>query len=292
MFGNYTISSHCSTHDHVCEVDYSLEPSDNFQNDPWDHFRLAIYCDLIICFTGIFSRVSNLFTEEEVSFYKRISILSTLIITLIAIIDFYRIKTCLFPRWCHEGIDDTIIPTYYFYQMNECPTYSSWLTYDYSDSDINHNDLCESTEYGCCEVVNIDCDAAYRDGDTYSLYQMIVNDYRGHWQMDINKIDEEGSNCPTIEEIIYRSSENDKNPHLIIYLSFTITIMIIMCLGIIYRICIRKESYKKTESDDVEKSTLWEESSEDDDEDDDDDDDDNDDDNDVTEKSWSLQASV
>jgi hypothetical protein len=257
MFGNYTISESCDNHNHVCEVDYNLDPTHYFLEDERSYiensFLYTISCMAMICFNGtLFHCLDNLFTNENNSFYRKFSICSLLIIILIYVIDIFTMdkETCLFARWCHEGIDNQIIPSFYFYQMNECPRYSSWLTYDYSDSD--RNDECETSEYGCCEVSNIECDAAYREGDTYSFYQVIL-EHRGHWSININKQDEERSNCPTVEELIYQVSQNDKNNYLALYLSYTITAMILMCLCMICRNCMKKEEYEKTDSDDVEK---------------------------------------
>ena len=259
MFGNYTISTSCDNHNHVCEVDYNLDPTHYFLEDESSSMRNSflymISCMALICFNGtLFHCLDNLFTNENNSFYRKFSICSLLIIILIYVIDIFTMdkETCLFARWCHEGIDNQIIPSFYFYQMNECPRYNSWLTYYYSDANSNHNYDCGSSEYGCCEVSNIECDAAYREGDTYSFYQVIL-EHRSHWSININKQDEEGSNCPTVEELIYQGSQNDKNNYLALYLSYTITAMILMCLCIICRNCIKKEEYEKTDSDDVEK---------------------------------------
>ena len=263
MFGNYTISEPCSEQNHVCMVDYNLDPVDYFLEDESSYMRnsflYAISCATLICFNGaLVNYLDNRFTNENIVFYRNVSIISIILLTLIYAIDIFTMdkETCLFARWCHGGIDDQIIPSFYFYQMNECPRFNSWVTGYYSDSDSNQNDKCETSEYGCCEVSEIDCDAAYSEGDTYSRYELIMKDYRGHWSISIDKLDEEGSNCPTVEELIYQVSKNDKNNYLALYLSYTITTMIIMCLCMICRNCMKKEEYEKTDSDDVEKAKF------------------------------------
>jgi len=262
MFGNYTISESCDNHNHVCEVDYNIDPDDNFLEDEHSYiensFLYAISCMAMICFAGtLFHCLDNLFTNENNSFYRNFSICSSLIMILICALDVLTMdkETCHFARWCHEGIDNQIIPSFYFYQMNECPRYNSWLTDYYSDANSNHNDKCENSEYGCCRVGDIECDAAYREGDTYSEYELSQN-YGGHWLISINKQDEEGSNCPTVEELIYQVSQNDKNNYLALHLSYTITAIIIMCLCMICRKCIKKDDYEKTASDDIEKAKF------------------------------------
>ena len=258
MFGNYTISETCDNQSHVCEVDYNLDPTDYFIDDLHSSILnrslYMISCVALICFSGtLFHFLDNMFTKENIVFYRNFSIISLLILVLIYVIDISTMdkETCHFARWCHEGIDNQIIPSFYFYQMNECPRYNSWLTDYYSDA--NSNDDCESSEYGCCEVSEIECDVAYREGDTYSFYQVIL-DHRGHWTININKQDEEGSNCPTVEEFIYQVSKNDlSNQMLNSIISYTITAMMLMCLYMICRKCMKKEEYEKTDSDDVEK---------------------------------------
>jgi hypothetical protein len=259
MFGNYTISDSCDNHNHVCEVDYNLDPADNFLEDERSYarnsFLYAISCMALICFAGTLFH----FTNKTIVFYKDLSIISIIFLTLIFAFDVYTMgkETCLFAKWCHEGIDDQIIPGFYFYQMNECPRSNSWLTDDYFEFDVQKNDSCETAKYGCCEVRSIDCDAAYDDDyGTYSFYQMILNDYRGSWSISINKQDKEGTNCPTVEDVIYRASTNDKNDYLVLYLSYTITTMIFMCIRMICRMCTKKDDYEKTDSDDVEKAKF------------------------------------
>lgn len=272
MFGNYTISDSCDNHNHVCPVNayrtedgINLDPSEYFIDDLHSSILNSslymISCVALICFSGtLFHCLDNMFTKENIVFYRNFSICSLLIMILIYVIDIFTMdkETCHFARWCHEGIDNQIIPSFYFYQMNECPRYNSWLTYYYSDANSNHNYDCGSSEYGCCEVSNIECDAAYREGDTYSQYELINNGHhRGHWSININKQDEEGSNCPTVEELIYQGSKNDlSNQMLNAIISYTITAMILMCLCIIFRNCMKKEEYEKTDSDDIEKAKF------------------------------------
>ena len=254
MFGNYTISDSCSAQNHVCEVDYNLEPADNFLEDErsyaGDSFLYAISCASLICFAGTLFH----FTNKTIVFYKDLSIISIIFLTLIFAFDVYTMgkETCLFAKWCHEGIDDQIIPAFYFYQMNECPRYGSWLAGDYSEYDMNHNDKCDSTEYGCCEIWDIECDTSYREGDTYSFYQFIRNRNISHWTLGINKLDEEGSNCPTIEELIYQVSKNDLASQIVnAIISYTITTIVIMFLCMICRMCTKKDDYEKTDSEEV-----------------------------------------
>ena len=271
MFGNYTISESCGAINHVCKVNAyqtkdgrDLEPSEYFTNDHSsvkDSFLYTIICVALICFTGALLHFINKGSSKVwVTFYRDITLISVILLFLIFGFDYYMMgkETCLFSRWCHGDIDDKIIPAFYFYQMNECPRYNSWMIDYYEQTDTNNGDDCESSEYGCCEVENIECDTAYREGDTYSFYQVIL-DHRGYWSININKQDEEGSNCPTVEELIYQVSKNDKNDlsnqMLNAIISYTITTIILMCLYMVCMKCMKKEDYEKTETDDVEKTS-------------------------------------
>jgi len=170
-------------------------------------------------------------------------------------------ETCLFAKWCNEGVDNTLIPSFYFYQMNECPSYTSWLVYDDYYHDENYNAECDTTEYGCCKIKDIECNAAYNDGQSYSFYQLTMTDaYRGSWITSINKLDEEGTNCPTVEDFIYRASMHDKDhykhypfKHFPLMLGSTVTAMIMMvCLPVVCGKRMGQGDYETTNSDDVE----------------------------------------
>ena len=70
MFGNYTISETCSEQNHVCEVDYNLDPVDYFLEDESSYMRNSflymISCMALICFNGtLFHCLDNRFTNEN-----------------------------------------------------------------------------------------------------------------------------------------------------------------------------------------------------------------------------------
>jgi hypothetical protein len=147
---------------------------------------------------------------------------------------------CKFPRWCHEGINDTIIENSYFYRMNKCPKFGSWLVYYYEDIieyDYNH---CEESLYGCCKIDNTSCDSVIREDDSYSFYQILL-ERNNRWYTSIEKIDESGSNCPTIEEIIYKVSSN------VIKINLKYEIIILLCMIIFMDIYIPYKLYSKSD---------------------------------------------
>lgn len=257
MFGNYTISNECTAPNHVCEVySYDIDPSENFQSDrsDWqDRTELRILC-MIFLMGGFFHILSTSLQSAKfwncitTSFY--VSFSGCLFITVLVLLTYAGPETgpetCSFMRWCHEGIDGQIIPSVYFYQMNECPKSSSTLTYyDYDDDHLN--DQCIYTEYGCCEIWGEDqlCDTSYKNGDSYSLYLMDLKRNRSHWALPVEKSDEEGSNCPTIEELIYKVQKEDSRRNNGFWIAFTIIYVMIMYFKLLWDITHSVRQFRK-----------------------------------------------
>jgi hypothetical protein len=120
-------------------------------------------------------------------------------------------ETCSFDRWCHESSTGGLTSSKIYYRLygEECPEVSVWLKYMYHDE--NHNEDCENTEYGCCEIWDPErCSTATSNHETYFDYQSDMERNISHWTLEVEKVDVSGSNCPTIEDIIYDVSvEND-----------------------------------------------------------------------------------
>lgn len=204
MFHDMTISSLCKTDNNIC-VDniYDLYGEENL-------FMQYIYSSLI-------SLIYFVLVLMNVKDYKRLTIMNIFSFILICIMiyihsEYSHTEMCKFPRWCHEGINDTIIENSYFYRMDKCPKFGSWLVYYYEDIidyDYNHfsRNHCEESFYGCCKIDNTSCDTVVREGDSYSFYQILL-ERNAKWFTSIEKIDDIGSNCPTIEEIINKVSSN------------------------------------------------------------------------------------
>ena len=251
MFGNYTISNECPAPNHVCEVE---EYGPFTGTSPFAYQRVVapVVSGAAICFLAILFHWVNIHATGITRPYMYYAI-SSLIVLFFYMIWQPDYETCSFMRWCHEGIDDQIIPTVYFYQMNECPKSSSSLTY-YDYSDMEQNDQCIYTEFGCCEIWGESqlCDASYQNGDSYSFYMMVMKRYDSHWVLPVEKSDEEGSNCPTIEELIYKVQKDDMNQRPF-YISFTIIVVSIMFINLLYEIMFRKTEYKAPSESDAEK---------------------------------------
>tara|TARA_B100001094_G_C18111477_1_gene761428 strand:- start:519 stop:1358 length:840 start_codon:yes stop_codon:yes gene_type:complete len=199
MFHDMTISELCKTDDHICKDNiYNLYSEQNNISQ----FKYTLPC--ILLYVSLFRFVKDL---------KRLAIINVFSILLLGFMiyihsEYSHTEICQFPRWCHEGINNTIIENSYFYRMNKCPKFGSWLVYYYEDI-INYNlnqNHCKESLYGCCRVDNTACDTYFREGDSYSLYQRKIDSSK--WLTSMEKIDESGSNCPTIEEIIYKVSSN------------------------------------------------------------------------------------
>ena len=232
MYGNYTISNECNNQNHVCEVDYNIESKDNFKENIFSIYNntiIILFCiELIsvnIIIPIIYDSIISSKKQEKAYFFKVSNMIYTvfLLSIFITVYNFYDIKeTCSFARWCHEGINNNIVPSFYFYQMKECPKYSNWLVYYYLDESSTGTMKCHNSEYGCCEIRTAICEDSIENGNTFSTYQLSVNQGKSHWEVFESKIDEEGSNCPTIEDIIYKVSENDRLDYIGDYIIFTL----------------------------------------------------------------------
>ena len=253
MYGNYSISSECNNTNHVCEVDYNIQPNENFKNNIIKNdnaLLLVLYIIYSVFLYVILPFIYDLVISSKLAykydFFKLINMIYIVILIsiLVMIFIFYDIKeTCLFARWCYEGINNNIEPSFYFYQIYECPRYSNWLVYDYLESSSTGTMKCDSSEYGCCEIKTAICQDAVENKNTFSTYQLSVNQGRSHWIIFESKVDEEGSNCPTIEEIIYKVSNDDTIKYSEIYLLSSLIYFILITLSFIYKY--KKSDYSK-----------------------------------------------
>ena len=248
MFHDMTISSLCKTDNNIC-VDniYDLYGEENI-------FMQYIYSSLI-------SLIYFVLVLMNVKDYKRLTIMNIFSFILICIMiyihsEYSHTEMCKFPRWCHEGINDTIIENSYFYRMDKCPKFGSWLVYYYEDIidyDYNHfsRNHCEESLYGCCGIDNTSCDTVVREGDSYSFYQILL-ERNTRWFTSIEKIDESGSNCPTIEEIIDKVSSNVIKINLKYEIIMLSLIIIFMDIYLPYKLSIKVETKTIISQNDIE----------------------------------------
>jgi len=140
-----------------------------------------------------------------------------------------ELETCSFPRWCHEGINDTIVSSNYYYRREECPRINAWVQVYYEDR-LGTGDIdCDNTDYGCCEIREINCESCVRGGDSYSLYEYLEERKLGQWILNIEKVDEKGNNCPTIEEMILEISDEKstfKGTGIIVFFNCILTLIV------------------------------------------------------------------
>lgn len=201
MFRDMTISELCNTPDHICEDNiYDLYESEG--NNPF-----GLVYSLVISIIYSLLLVKLIKTIRHLCF---VNVFSLLLLTLIFYIhyNYSHSEMCQIPKWCNEGVNNTIIEHSYFYRMNKCPKFNGWLISYYEDlrkGDYSRNH-CDESMYGCCKI-DAACPGAIENDDTYSFYQLLLSRNNG-WFTSIEKKDEIGSNCPTIEEIIYEVSSN------------------------------------------------------------------------------------
>ena len=254
MWGQYYISESCVYSDHVCEINYSIPIDDNFDEKSkisdlryWILIPLSIL-PIIIC-NYCFVNIATKYWDFEWKTGRTFSICMSLYIVvyyLLIILIPSNYETCSFPISCHEGLNNTIITTNYYFQMKECPKSYSWLTYDYSEL-YNYNQDCSLSKWGCCTIDrNITC-AEFHD-ETFSYYNNVKDEYDGYWTFHIDKIDEQGSNCPSIEKMIYEISVNEKKDYILLSMLITACSTIILVILNLFLICQRKTVYIQTDN--------------------------------------------
>ena len=198
MFHDRTISALCDTPDHICDDNIYDLYSRSF---PFIRY-LITFVFILISFGLLIKYINNRIQVVMMN----VSFILILAITIRIQFKYSHTEMCKFPRWCHEGVNNTVLENSYFYRMNECPRVNPWLVSYYEDiNHENYNRHCEDSQYGCCRVDNTVCDTVIRDDNSYTFYQMLIERHNG-WFTSIEKLDERGSNCPTIEEIIYEVS--------------------------------------------------------------------------------------
>jgi len=256
MWSQYYISDSCIYADHVCEVNYEIPLEDNFDHGrlsrefPMITMVLLSILPILIC-TWCFTDIATKFWAFDWRVSRSYGICMSIMIIIYYSIMFLvpsKLETCAFPISCHEGINNTIVTTNYYYQMKECPEYDSWLTDDYSEL-YDYDENCEESEWGCCTMrEGIQC-SEFSDY-TYSYYNTSKDIYSGYWSFHLAKVDKNGSNCPKNYEMIYEVSKNDKPDYILLSILVTIVSVIVLVVVNICQICSKKVEYNQTESDD------------------------------------------
>jgi hypothetical protein len=260
MYGNYTIGGDkCDSRYHVCEVDYDIIPSENFNdNIHFNHklfFTLVSAILILICIILIYNLIHNAILKGGDKFYNICGIVCLIgLIILNFIIFLYSQKeTCGIPHSCYEGKNNKIIPQFYFYQLDECPDEYSWLFYFYDElhPDVNEDRFaCENTYYGCCKYYEeVQCIESYSNDLDYDVYKKTT----GHWTLGVTMNDQNGTNCPAISEIIYEVSHNKPLSNRInvaqIDIIFLITTFSVMGLYFLCNLCSSKNYNELDEED-------------------------------------------
>lgn len=267
MLGQFFIQEGCADRDgyysvggdYLCEVDYSVPVEDNFSNHSFYHsdvFKasLMLLSSLFIVGFGFFLKCFKDVSDKFLIFVCFFFLCNILQLGLAL---HSELETCSFPRWCHEGINDTIVPSYYYFQKEECPRINAWIP-DFYEDRLGTGDIdCDNTDYGCCEIREISCESCVREEDNYSFYKYIEDRNVGHWTLDIEKVDEGGNNCPTIEEMILEISDEKSTFKTTIFImgsncSFTFIVYLV------FLNCVA-DKYEKVVEKVVEKENIDEE---------------------------------
>ena len=275
MGSQYFISEKCDDYLHICELNYNISVEDNLvEEGPRGDVMLlmaityfCIMCTITHCF---FKLDEKKIPDSEFKGYYLFGFLSSIYIVIVLLIKYFsddQLEVCSYPRFCNEGFNDGIVETNYYYLKDKCPREYVWITSEYNEKRGYSLSICDDTEYGCCSIPTDEISCSERsnwvfDVNTYSKYLKYSKDeYGGRWSLRLAKVDEEGTNCPSIEEIIYDYSakEEDNYPLSLLGVSFIFN-FIIMALIFLCRFCHKTEYIKTRPSDegDIEKKELEE----------------------------------
>jgi len=246
MNTGYYISSDCQNEDgsHICEIDSNQTIPENFRESYEVLYLPVVYfciCLLAIVVIEYFERRKYTdMTRPCVSF----QIIHLLLFTMVCIVEYNNsYELCRYPIHCHEGPNDSIIQTNYYYRQKHCLRIPVRIVDSYEEISNDFDKECGDSEYGCCEIPTeqIECSELSGENMRYSHYYNYKMFYKGKWIVHESKVDNEGSNCPSIEDIIYELSEYDKNKMFNYFLGFVIETIIIVILTLC---CIQKNKYK------------------------------------------------
>jgi hypothetical protein len=242
MFHDMTISELCDTPDHICEDNiYDLYKSEN--DNPF-----GLVFSLVIGIIHLILLVKYVKTVNHLSFVNVFSLI-LLILMFYIHYNYSHSEMCQIPKWCHEVVNNTIVENSYFYRMDKCPKYNAWLVSYYEDlrKDDYSRNHCDESMYGCC-TIDAACPGAIDNDDTYSFYQLLLSRNNG-WFTGIEKQDENGSNCPTIEEIIYEVSSHVTVINIKVEIYELVSIIILINIYVLAKIYCKREDKFINQSD-------------------------------------------
>ena len=237
MFGQYFIQDDCADRDgyysvgadYLCEIDYDVSVEDNFKTFHHSEVFKATLMMLSSLFVAGFGFFLKCFKDVHDKFLLFVCFFFLCNLLQVNLGLHSELETCSFPRWCHEGINNTIVPSYYYFQKEECPRINAWIP-DFYEDRLGTGDIdCDNTDYGCCEIQEISCESSFRDGDSYSFYKYIEDRNVGHWTLNIEKVNEKGDNCPTIGEMILEISDEKstfKVTGIIVFINCILTLIV------------------------------------------------------------------
>jgi hypothetical protein len=262
MGSQYFISDKCDSLWHICELNYNFTVKDNFMEE---QTRGDIILLIAIAYICIMSTLSHCFVkldektipDSEFKGYYFFGFISSIYIAIVLLIKYItgdQLEVCSYPRFCNEGFNDEIVETNYYYLKDKCPRENAWIVDEYNHKNGQDLSTRDDTEYGFCSISTeeISCSershVTYFDVNSYSEYLEYITDYNGAWPVRLSKVDEEGTNCPSIEEVIYDYSAKEEDNYSLSLLGVSFVYnFIVMILIILCRFC-RKKEYVKTRS--------------------------------------------
>lgn len=259
MGSQYFISDKCEDYGHICELNYNISVADNLvENKSYGNvmvFEVIVYICIMSLITHCFFKVDEKkIPDSDFKGYYILGCICSVYIIIVLLINYFtdQLEVCSYPRFCNEGLYDKIVETNFYYLKEECPKEYSWIVHEYN---TEHDTECDDTEYGCCYISSEEISCSERSKvvfnvSSYSKYIEYVNQYHGKFNIGISKVDKEGTNCPSIEEVIYDYSAKEEDNYSLSLSLLGVSVIsnfIVMALIFLCRFCHKKE-YVKTRS--------------------------------------------
>lgn len=170
-------------------------------------------------------------------------------------------QECIFRHNCFgTGEDDLLYYDEVVYETyNKCSN-SATVGYDirdYYEKYYNEEEDCRESEYGCCILKNR-CEISYEYNFTYDQYwdrysSTFNSERRGKINTEIKKVDEEGSNCPSYDDIFMNRVKEETIEPLYFFIIMFIWIMIYYCYLIF---CKKVSNFEEIKKDSIQSGSV------------------------------------
>lgn len=229
MYGNYYISGNCD--EEYCEIDYDVPIEENFESS---YIYTLVPGILTLLGVGLIVSFMKKFTNRYSQYICFVSIFVAFILLLGMCVNIVLQKEeyCEYNRWCHQGINNTIVSSRIYYRLlnEKCPESGYELTYMYS------NLLYDSCETDCCRIEGepMICERSINYEESFTEYQSTTERKKEYPERIYWEIDLKSDKCPDIEDVINVITTNSHTR----FSYFMVTIYVIYIVLIVILVCV------------------------------------------------------